>query len=132
MSEDRDDAVAVLMIAVFAAIQIGVSLWMVLAPRSFFENLGPFGVYNGHYLRDTAAFQGGIGLALAASIWFRALRPGAVAALLAAFVLHAINHFVDINAANGDSHADVIDAISITLGALAIGWLLARVLRPRG
>lgn len=116
-------------IAAFAFLELATSLWMIAAPQSFFTHIGPFGPFNGHYLRDVAAFQAGIGLALLASVWVRPLRPGAVCALLAASALHGINHFVDINAANGDSSADVIDAISITLSVFVIAWLFAATLR---
>ncbi|MBI2691866.1 MAG: hypothetical protein HYX29_07985 [Solirubrobacterales bacterium] len=116
-------------IALFALIELAMSLWMVAAPQSFFDQIGPFGEYNGHYLRDVAAFQAGIGAALLASIWITRLRAGAVCALLAASALHGINHFAGIDAANGNSNAGVVDAIAITLSVLVIGWLLAATLR---
>lgn len=119
------------LIAFFAVVELATSLWMLAAPHSFFEQIGPFGPYNGHYLRDVAAFQAGIGIALLTSIWVRALRPGAVFALLAASALHAINHFADIDAANGNSNADIIDAISISLTVIVIAWLLAATLRAQ-
>jgi hypothetical protein len=119
------------LIAVFALIELVTSLWMLTAPSSFFAHIGPFGPYNGHYLRDVAAFQAGIGIALLASVWMRPLRPGAVCALLAASALHAINHFADINAANGNSNADVADAIMITLSVLVLAWLFAASLRAQ-
>lgn len=123
----RSDPLVTALIAVFAAIELLTSLWMVAGPNSFFEQIAPFGNYNGHYLRDVAAFQAGIGLALLASIWVRALRPGAVCALLAATALHAVNHIADINAIEG-SNADLVDAILVTLTALVAGWLLKAVL----
>lgn len=123
------DRLVTALIAVFAFIELATSLWMVAAPTSFFNNIGPFGIYNGHYLRDVAAFQAGIGVALLSSIWMHALRPGAVCALLAASVLHGANHFADLNAANNGSHADVVDAIAISLSVLVAAWLFAATLR---
>ena len=39
---------------------------------------------------------------------------------------HAINHWIDVNAANGDSNADVLDAVSLTLQfVLTLGLLRA-------
>ena len=119
-------------IAVVAAIQLGTMLWMLVDPRGFFDQLGPFGVYNGHYLRDAAAFQGGLGLALAASIVWPVLRAGAVAAVLASTALHAVNHWVDVGDAHAGSSAGIVDAISLTLLAIALAALLRVVLRERG
>jgi hypothetical protein len=94
------------------------ALWIVVAPHSFFDHVGPFGPYNSHYLGDAAAFQAGIGVPLIAAARFEALRAGALTVGLAAFSLHAINHWVDVNAANGGSNAGVTDAVLLTAVAL--------------
>ncbi len=130
----RDDPLARLVtpaIAVIAAIQLGTALWMVVAPHDFFEQVGPFGVYNGHYLRDAAAFQGGLGLALAAALVWPALRAGALAAMLATTALHAVNHWVDVGEAHAGSSAGIVDAVSLTVLAVVLAGLLRLVLRPR-
>lgn len=130
MGRRAGNRTTVALIAVFAAVALGTSLWMVVAPRSFFANIGPFGVFNGHYLRDVAAFQAGIGAALLASIWLRELRSGAVAALLGATALHTFNHWVDVRAAHAGSNADVVDAVLLTCTTLLVAWLFASTLRP--
>ncbi len=113
-------------IAMLAATFLFITGWMVVDSRSFFDTLGPFGAYNPHYIGDAAAFHGGIGIGLAVSIWIPAFRSGAllVAAAMAGF--HAINHWIDVNAANGDSNADVFGAVSLTLQfVLTLGLLRA-------
>jgi len=55
-------------IAVLAVIQLGTAAWIFLAPHGFAHALAPFGAYNRHDLWDAAAFTGGLGLALAASL----------------------------------------------------------------
>jgi hypothetical protein len=118
-------------IAILAATFLIIAAWMVVDPRSFFDNVGPFGAYNPHYIGDAAAFQGGVGIALAASIWVAALRPGALLAATAVAGLHAINHWIDVNDANGNSNADVFDAVSLTLQlVLTLGLLRASLRRP--
>ena len=94
------------------------ALWIVIAPHSFFDHIGPFGVYNPHYMGDAAAFQAGIAVPLIASAWVAPLRAGALAVGLAAVSFHAINHWIDVNNANGGSNADVTDAILLTILAL--------------
>ena len=65
-------------IAVFAATQLLTALWMLVAPHSFFRNVGPFGVYNGHYLRDAMTMTAASGIALAASLHWRQLQACAL------------------------------------------------------
>jgi hypothetical protein len=98
--------------------QLVPALWIVIAPHSFFAHVGPFGTYNSHYLGDAAAFQAGIAIPLIAAARYEALRAGALAVALAAISLHAINHWIDVNAANGSSNADVTDAVLLTILAL--------------
>jgi hypothetical protein len=110
--------------------QLVPALWIVIAPHSFFDHVGPFGSYNSHYLGDAAAFQLGIGLPLIAAARFEALRAGALAIALASVSVHAVNHWIDVNAANGSSNADVADAILLTvLAVLTIAPLQAALRR---
>ena len=98
--------------------QLVPALWIVIAPHSFFSHVGPFGTYNGHYLGDAAAFQAGIAIPLIAAARYEALRAGGLAVAFAAVSFHAINHWIDVNAANGSSNADVTDAVLLTILAL--------------
>jgi hypothetical protein len=109
--------------------QLLPALWIVIAPHSFFAHVGPFGAYNSHYLGDAAAFQGGIGVALLASAWLGPLRAGALLAGFGAALFHTINHWIDVNAANGSSNADVADAILLTILTLIIIAPLQAALR---
>jgi hypothetical protein len=94
------------------------ALWIVIGPHSFYDHVGPFGPYNAHYLGDAAAFQAGIAIPLIASAWIVPLRAGTLAVGLAAVSFHAINHWIDVNNANGGSNADISDAILLTILAL--------------
>jgi len=116
-------------IALLALLNLGPAIWIAVAPHSFFHQIGPFGTYNGHFLGDAAAFEGGIGLALAAAVRWPALRAGALAAALGATALHALNHWIDVNHAHAGSNAGATDAISLTLLALFTAVLLAAQLR---
>lgn len=119
-------------LALLALLNLGPALWIVVAPHGFFHQIAPFGAYNGHDLRDAAAFQGGIGLALAAAVAWPALRAGALAVALAVTSLHALNHWVDVGAAHPGSNAGLGDAVSLTLLAAATAALLVPVIRSGG
>jgi hypothetical protein len=90
------------------------ALWITVAPHSFFTHVGPFGPYNAHFLCDAAAFQAGIGIGLLGAAWLQPLRPGALVIALGAAGFHAINHWIDVNNANGGSNAGVVDAVLLT------------------
>lgn len=118
-------------IALLAVANLGPALWILVDPHSFFEQVGPFGAYNAHYLGDAAAFQGGIGVALAASLAWPALRPGALVATLAVTTLHALNHWIDVGEAHAGSDAGLVDAVSLTMLALLIVGLVRASLWER-
>ncbi len=111
-------------IALLALANLGPALWIVVDPHGFFEQVGPFGVYNPHYLGDAASFQAGIGLALAASLVVPALRPGALVVTLGATALHAFNHWLDVGDAHAGSDAGIFDAVSLTVLAFLIVGLV--------
>jgi predicted anti-sigma-YlaC factor YlaD len=111
--------------------QLVPALWIVIAPHSFFDHVGPFGPYNSHYLGDAASFQAGIGVALVAAARWEALRAGALAIALASVSFHAINHWIDVNDAHTGSNADVTDAILLTVLALVTIGPLQAALRRR-
>jgi hypothetical protein len=116
-------------IAVFAATQLLTALWMLVAPQSFFRNVGPFGVYNGHFLRDAMTMTAAAGIGLAASLRWAQLRAGALAVTTATFGLHAINHWYDVDNAHPGSSAGIVDAVSLTLAFVLSAGLLRASMR---
>ena len=108
------DRLVVFGIAGIAGVQLFTAAFIFLAPDSFFNHIGPFGVYNGHYLRDSGVMILGAGLALLASLKWTVLRAGVLAANLAMFGAHAVNHWFDIGNAHPGSNAGVLDAVSLT------------------
>ena len=73
---------------------------MVFAPHTFFTSIGPFGVQNDHYLRDTATFNLAFGVSLAIAYRRVAWRTPMLCCVALQFALHAINHLADIGAAH--------------------------------
>jgi hypothetical protein len=113
----------------FAVYSFVVAALMVLAPHTFFTDVGPFGVQNDHYLRDTATFNLAFGAALAVSIWRAQWRTPVLCCVALQFALHALNHLVDI----GKAHPYWLgpaDFASLTLAAVALVWLARESMRP--
>lgn len=130
----REDALQRLVplgIALVAAVQLAIAGWMLVAPHGFHRSVGAFGPYNGHYLRDAMALFGGIGVALALSLRWPALRAGALAVATAAIGFHAVNHWVDLTDDEPGTYAGVIGALSQTSVAVVCAVLLYAVVRPR-
>jgi hypothetical protein len=113
----------------FAVYHLAIAALMVLAPHTFFSDIGPFGVQNDHYLRDTATFN----LAFAVSLAIAYRRPSWRAPILFCvtlqFALHTINHLADI----GDAHPHWLgpfDFASLALATAALAWLTREATRP--
>jgi hypothetical protein len=53
---------------VFGVYALGVGLFMLFAPGTFFDTLGAFGVRNDHYIFDNATFEIPQGLLLLAAV----------------------------------------------------------------
>ena len=120
----RRDIVGVALVG-FGLYMIGVSLFMVVAPHTFFDTLGPFDRFSQHYLQDPAAFQGalGVGLLLAAGRPTWRLPLLVVAGLN--FSFHVISHGVDV----GDSDPGWVGPVEfagLALGSIVL-FALARV-----
>src|SRR5579862_4814030 len=111
-------------VAAFGAVEIALAIWMAVAPRSFFTSIGPFSGYNGHYIRDVATFEAGLGFGLLIAAREPSWRVPALAITLVQFALHSVNHLVDI----GTSHpawAGYFDFFALAGATLQLAWLLA-------
>jgi hypothetical protein len=117
-------------LALFAAYHVGLGLWMAISPHTFYTAIGPFGIANSHYVRDTASFE----LALGAGFLLALRRPSWRVPVLAVtaiqFGLHSINHLVDIDTAHPEwvGYFDFF-ALFATTGQLA--WLTRVAARER-
>ena len=108
-----------------AAYHVLQGLLALLAPGTFFDEIGLYGVENPHYIGDVGAFVIAYGFAIALAV----TRPSWRAPLLwlGAFWygFHAINHAFDTGEARSDARGWA-DTILIAFGAVAAAWL-ARV-----
>ncbi|HEX3318842.1 MAG TPA: hypothetical protein VHR88_12525, partial [Solirubrobacteraceae bacterium] len=55
-------------IGVLAAYELVLGLWMLVAPRSFFDQIAAFGAYPPHFIRDTSTYQLALGATLAVAV----------------------------------------------------------------
>src|SRR3954451_2604096 len=115
-------------ILVFAVYHFVLAALMVFAPHVFFEDIGPFGVQNDHYLRDTATFEAAFGVALAIAYRRPSWRTPVLCCVAVQFGLHTINHLADIGRAH-PGWLGPADFVSLAIGTAVVGWLARESLR---
>ena len=120
-----------LTLGLVAAYHVVTGALALLAPDTFFEEIGNYGVENSHYVGDVGTFVLAFGIALAIAV----LRPAWRAPLLwlgaVWYGLHTLNHAFDTGEARSEGRGWA-DTLLIAFGAVASAWL-ARVserLRP--
>lgn len=113
---------AVLLLGVYFA---ALGLYGAAIPESFFETVGPWPPLNEHYIRDVSTYN----LALGAGLVMATVRPTWRFPLLAVvclqFILHAVNHLVDVGGAEREGAGPMTFLFLAAVTALLV-WLLAR------
>jgi hypothetical protein len=80
----------------FAVVQVVVGALLWLAPGFFFEEIGPYGVRNDHYMGDLATWYLASGAALAVSVRREAWRLPVLFLVAVQYALHSLNHLIDV------------------------------------
>lgn len=113
----------------FAATYLAIAVLMVLAPHTFFEDVGPFGVQNDHYLRDTASWYAAAAAVLAVAYRRVEWRTPVLCCVALQSGLHALNHLLDIGSAH-HSWLGPADFVSLAFATVALAWLARESMRP--
>jgi hypothetical protein len=109
--------VVVAVLIIYGVYSTVLGLVMIFAPDFFFTTVGGFGIRNGHYIFDVAAFEMPLGLMYLAAIKWPGWRVPTLAFATAHYVLHAISHVIDIgNAAT--AWVGVFDFVAIAVGTV--------------
>ncbi|HEX6228309.1 MAG TPA: hypothetical protein VFZ41_02480 [Solirubrobacterales bacterium] len=114
-----------MVLALVAAYHVITGALALLAPDTFFDEIGTYGVENSHYVGDVGAFVLAFGIAVGIAV----VRPSWRAPVLWLgaiwYGIHAINHAFDTGEARSEGRGWA-DTILIALGAVLAAWL-ARV-----
>ncbi len=112
-------------LVVIAAYHVATGLLALVAPDTFFDQIGHYGIENSHYVGDVGAFMLAFGVAVGVSV----VRPAWRAPILWLgalwYGIHAVNHAFDTGEAKSEGRGWG-DTIAIALGGLLSAWL-ARV-----
>jgi hypothetical protein len=109
-------------LAIIAAYHVVTGLLALVAPDTFFDQIGHYGLENSHYVGDVGAFMLAFGVAVGISV----VRPAWRAPILWLGALwygfHAINHAFDTGEAKSEERG-WSDTLLIGLGAVVSAWL---------
>jgi hypothetical protein len=119
--DERTLRIAVLALGVFHLFEGG---WQLLAPGSFFDELGRYGVENTHYVGDVGSFVAAYGVALLLAAGRSSWRAPLLAVGALWYGLHALNHLFDIDEARSDARG-AVDTGLLAIGAGLLAWLAA-------
>ena len=101
---------------------LGVLLWA--APAFFFDEIGPYGARNDHYMADLATFYLALGAAVLIAARLPAWRLPVLAFSLIQYLLHAVNHLLDVGEADPEWLGPA-NLASLALTAALLGWMLS-------
>ena len=88
------------LLALFGAVQVVLGLLLWITPGFFFDEIGPYGVRNDHYLGDLATWYLALGAVDAGGGASRGWRIPVLVLALAQNTLHAFNHLIDVDHAH--------------------------------
>jgi hypothetical protein len=111
------------LLAVFAAVQVitGALLW--LTPGFFYDEIGPYGVRNDHYMGDLATWYLALGAAAFVAVRRIAWRVPVLALAFLQLALHSVNHLIDIGEAEPEWLGPA-NFVALTLATVLLAWML--------
>jgi hypothetical protein len=112
-------------LVVVAAYHVVTGALALIAPDTFFEQIGHYGVENSHYVGDVGAFILAFGVAVGISVVRPSWRPPILWLGALWYGFHAINHAFDTGEAKSEARGWT-DTLLIAFGAVGAAWL-ARV-----
>ncbi len=105
-----------------AAYLLITGVMALVAPGTFFDQIGKYGVENSHYVGDVGAFTAAAGIGVLIAIWTPSWRVPLLWVGAAWFGLHALNHVFDIGEAKSDARG-ITDTALLALGGVGSAYL---------
>jgi hypothetical protein len=111
-----------ILLLVFALGQLvlGALLW--LAPGFFFDEIGPYGTRNDHYMADLATWYLAAGVALLIATARNAWRVPLLFLVALQYALHSVNHLLDVGEAD-PRWLGPANLVALVLTAALLVWM---------
>jgi hypothetical protein len=111
------------LLVLFGAGQLVLGLLLWITPGFFFDEIGPYGVRNDHYLGDLATWYLALGVATLVAVRRVGWRVPVLALAFIQYALHSVNHLIDVNHAH-PRWLGPANLISLALTTLLLAWML--------
>jgi hypothetical protein len=112
------------------AMHLAFGALALIAPGTFFDQIGDYGARNLHYVGDVGAFYAAAGIVTLAAVRWPGWRVPVLVMTAAWYGLHALNHAFDVNQAQTDARG-ISDTVLLAVGA-GISAYLARAAAQLG
>ncbi len=116
-------------LVVLGVLNTASGAFALLAPGTFFDEIGRYGIENSHYVGDVGAFVLAFGIAVLVAAWRPSWRVPVLALGAVWYGLHAINHLFDVGEARTDERG-VFDTAYIAIGAALFAYLAWAAAKP--
>src|SRR5215216_3549283 len=113
------------LLIVFAAGQLVLGLLLWLTPGFFYDEIGPYGLRNDHYMADVATFYLALGAVALVAVPRERWRVPVLAFAVIQYALHSLNHLIDIGESE-PSWLGPANLASLVLTTVLLGWMLSR------
>jgi hypothetical protein len=100
---------------------LGVLLWA--APGTFFDEVGPYGTRNDHYMADLATCYLALGAGALVAVVRSSWRVPVLAVALIQYALHSVNHLIDVGEAD-PAWLGPANLVALAATAALLGWML--------
>jgi hypothetical protein len=111
------------LLVLFGAGQVVLGLLLWITPGFFFDEIGPYGVRNDHYLGDLATWYLALGAVTLVAVRRVGWRVPVLALAFIQYALHSFNHLIDVNHAH-PKWLGPANLISLVLTTLLLAWML--------
>ena len=119
---------------VTAAYHVVNGLLALIAPGTFYDEIGRYGIENSHYVGDVGAFYLAAGFGIAVAAYRPEWRVPILLVGAAWYGLHALNHVFDVGEARSDARGwtDTLLLALAAAGSVYLAGVAARLDRERG
>jgi hypothetical protein len=100
---------------------IGALLW--LTPGFFFDEIGPYGVRNDHYMGDVATWYLALGGVTLVAVRRASWRLPVLTLALVQYALHSLNHLIDVGEADPEWLGPA-NLASLVVTCLLLAWMV--------
>jgi hypothetical protein len=117
------------LLALFGAVQLVLGLLLWITPGFFFDEIGPYGVRNDHYMGDLATWYIALGVATLVAVRRARWQVPVLALALIQNTLHVVNHAIDVGNADPEWLGPA-NLVSLALTSVLLAWMLNAAREP--